>query len=65
VGYQDLPGSPRLLARADPDHVAAERRALEQWLGYHRDTLLTKCAGLTAGQLERCAVPPSNLSLWA
>ena len=49
--------------RADPDHVAAERRALEQWLDYHRDTLLTKCAGLTAGQLKRRAVPPSNLSL--
>ena len=48
---------------ADPDHVAAERRALEQWLDYHRDTLLTKCAGLTAGQLKRSAVPPSNLSL--
>ncbi len=28
--------------RADPDQVAAERRALEQWLDYHRDTLLTK-----------------------
>jgi uncharacterized damage-inducible protein DinB len=49
--------------RADPDLVAAERRALEQWLDYHRDTLLTKCAGLTAGQLKRRAVPPSNLSL--
>ncbi len=49
--------------RADPDHVAAERRALEQWLDYHRDTLLTKCAGLTAGQLKERAVPPSNLSL--
>ena len=38
--------------RADPDHVAAERRALEQWLDYHRDTLLTSCAGLTAEQLK-------------
>jgi hypothetical protein len=49
--------------RADPDHVAAERRALEQWIGYHRVTLLAKCAGLTAGQLKRRSVPPSNLSL--
>ena len=49
--------------RADPDHVAAERTALEQWLDYHRDTLLTKCTGLTAGQLKRRAVRPSNLSL--
>ena len=49
--------------RADPDHVAAERRALEQWLDYHRDILLAKCTGLTAEQLKRRAVPPSNLSL--
>jgi len=49
--------------RADPDHVGAERRALEQWLDYHRGTLLGKCAGLTAGQLKRRAVPPSGLSL--
>ena len=50
-------------AAADPAFVAAERRALEQWLDYHRDTLQAKCAGLTAGQLTRRAVAPSNLSL--
>ena len=49
--------------RADPDHVAAERKALEQRLDYHRATLQAKCAGLTAGQLKRRAVPTSNLSL--
>jgi uncharacterized damage-inducible protein DinB len=49
--------------RADPDRIAPERRALEQWLDFHRDTLLIKCAGLTAGQLKRRAVPPSSLSL--
>jgi uncharacterized damage-inducible protein DinB len=49
--------------RADPDKIAAEPRALEQWLNYQRDTLLTKCAGLTAEQLKQRAVPPSNLSL--
>jgi uncharacterized damage-inducible protein DinB len=49
--------------RAHPDYVADERRALEQWLDYHRVTLLTKCAGLTAEQLKQRAVPPSNLSL--
>jgi hypothetical protein len=49
--------------RPDPDHIAAERRALDQRLDYHRDTLLAKCAGLTAGQLTQRAVPPSNLSL--
>jgi len=40
-----------------------ERRALEAWLDFHRDTLLLKCAGLTAGQLKERAVPPSRLSL--
>jgi hypothetical protein len=49
--------------RADPDYVATERRALEQWLDHHRDILLRKCAGLTADQLKRRAVPPSQLSL--
>ena len=49
--------------RAEPDYVAAERQALEQWLDYHRETLLAKCAGLTAEQLKRRAVPPSDLSL--
>ena len=48
---------------AEPDFVAAERRALEQWLDYHRAILQTKCAGLSAEQLTVRAVPPSNLSL--
>nr|WP_202889694.1 DinB family protein [Actinopolymorpha rutila] len=49
--------------RAGPDHVAAERRALEQWLDYHRDTLLMKCAGMTPERLKLRGVPSSNLSL--
>jgi len=49
--------------RPDPDRIADERTALEQWLDYHRLTLLWKCAGLTAEQLKRRAVPPSTLSL--
>ncbi len=49
--------------RADPDRIADERAALEQWLDYHRATLLRKCAGLTAEQLKRRAVAPSTLSL--
>ncbi len=52
-----------VLQRADPDRVAGERRALEQWLDYHRVTLQRKCGGLTAEQLKRRAVPPSTLSL--
>lgn len=36
---------------------------LEQWLEYHRDTLLTKCAGLDADRLAERSAPPSTLSL--
>jgi hypothetical protein len=49
--------------RAEPDKITAERKALEQWLDYQRDTLLIKCAGLEAQQLKQRAVPPSSLSL--
>ena len=36
---------------------------LEGWLDYHRETLLHKCAGLTAEQLRTASVEPSGLSL--
>jgi hypothetical protein len=36
---------------------------LEAWLDFHRQTLLAKCAGLTADQLKERAAPPSGLSL--
>jgi uncharacterized damage-inducible protein DinB len=49
--------------RTDPGLILGERQALEAWLDFHRDTLLLKCAGLTAGQLKERAVPPSRLSL--
>jgi hypothetical protein len=49
--------------RPDPDRIADERTSLEQWLDYQRNTLLMKCAGLTAEQLKIRAVPPSRLSL--
>jgi uncharacterized damage-inducible protein DinB len=49
--------------RAEPDLVAGERTSLEQWLDYHRSTLLTKCSGLAAEQLKQRSVPPSRLSL--
>jgi hypothetical protein len=35
--------------RTDPGRILGERQALEAWLDFHRDTLLLKCAGLTAG----------------
>ena len=43
--------------------VGDERAMLEGWLDYHRATLLLKAAGLTAEQLKRAAVEPSNLTL--
>ena len=49
--------------RVEAERIAAERTSLEQWLDYHRATLLRKCAGLTAEQLKRRSVPPSRLSL--
>ena len=36
---------------------------LEGWLDWHRQTLLSKCAGLTAEQLKTASVEPSNLTL--
>jgi uncharacterized damage-inducible protein DinB len=43
--------------------VAGERQMLEAWLEFHRQTLLSKCSGLTAEHLRHRAVPPSSLSL--
>ena len=36
---------------------------LDAWIEFHRTTLAMKCAGLSADQLRRRAVPPSTLSL--
>lgn len=36
---------------------------LHGWLDYYRDTLLWKCAGLTADQLKTASVEPSSLTL--
>jgi hypothetical protein len=49
--------------RTRPAGAAAERPALQGWLDYHRQTLLAKCAGLTAEQLKRASAEPSNLTL--
>jgi len=49
--------------RSDPVLVADERAMLESWLEFHRATLLTKCAGLSAQQLRMRTVEPSSLSL--
>ena len=49
--------------RTEPPFVLPEREMLEQWLEYHRATLLWKCEGLDDEQLKTMSVPPSNLSL--
>jgi uncharacterized damage-inducible protein DinB len=36
---------------------------LQGWLDWHRQTLLSKCAGLTAEQLKLASTTPSNLTL--
>jgi uncharacterized damage-inducible protein DinB len=51
------------IERALPERTSAEREALTEWLDFHRQTLLTKCAGLTAAQLKLRPVAPSRLSL--
>ena len=58
-----MPWTAPTVERADPPNIADERGMLEGWLEWHRSTLLSKCAGLTADQLRRRAVEPSTLSL--
>ena len=51
------------VTRTDEPTTGAERPMLEGWLDWHRQTLLTKAAGLTADQLKLASAPPSNLTL--
>jgi uncharacterized damage-inducible protein DinB len=51
------------IARTDVPSLGDERALLEAWLDFHRETLLTKCAGLTAEQLTLRSVEPSSMSL--
>ena len=46
-----------------PDVRNPERAALADWLRFHRETLLMKCAGLTAEQLALKSTEPSRLTL--
>ena len=51
------------MERTWPATTTGERQAVEEWLDFHRATLLMKCAGLSPEQLRERAVPPSALSL--
>ncbi|MBT2370052.1 DinB family protein [Streptomyces sp. ISL-10] len=52
-----------ILARTEPSTTATERAMLDGWLDYHRETLITKCAGLSDEQLRTASVEPSTLTL--
>ena len=49
--------------RTEPPKVLAERAMLEQWLEFHRTTLLLKVEGLDGDHAARRPVPTSKLSL--
>ena len=49
--------------RTEPNFLLGERAMLEQWLEFHRVTLLIKCEGLDDEQRKRRLVATSNLSL--
>jgi uncharacterized damage-inducible protein DinB len=47
----------------DPDRLSSEKQALDEWVDFHRATLLMKCRGLTPVQLITRSVEPSTLTL--
>jgi uncharacterized damage-inducible protein DinB len=51
------------IARVNVPVVGDERAILEGYLDWHRQTLLFKCAGLTADQLKCRSIEPSGLTL--
>ena len=51
------------VTRIRESYLADERTMLEGFLDRHRQTLLHKCAGLSAEQLRTRSAPPSTLSL--
>jgi uncharacterized damage-inducible protein DinB len=50
-------------SRLDPSPLSDEKQALDEWVDYHRATLLMKCAGLSSEQLKTKSVEPSVLTL--
>ena len=49
--------------RTEPPYVSDELTSLQEWLRFHRETLLFKCEGLTHEQLATRSVSPSGMSL--
>jgi uncharacterized damage-inducible protein DinB len=49
--------------RSEPPYILTEREMLEQWLEFHRATLLLKCEGLDDAGRKSRPVPTSRLSL--
>jgi uncharacterized damage-inducible protein DinB len=58
-----MPWTAPTAERPEPDLICDERTSFEQWLDFHRATLLQKCSGLTEDQLKTAALPPSVLTL--
>jgi uncharacterized damage-inducible protein DinB len=54
--------APRPDRQSEP-FTGPERAMLQGWLDWQRQTLLTKCAGLTPAQLRTASAEPSNLTL--
>jgi hypothetical protein len=54
---------PPEIQRVDPSLISDERTSLNEWLDFHRNTLLQKCDGLSGAQLAQASLPPSNLTL--
>jgi hypothetical protein len=58
------PTSPNTsLPRVEPGRLTSEKQALDEWVDFHRATLLMKCEGLTSEQLMTKSVEPSTLTL--
>jgi uncharacterized damage-inducible protein DinB len=49
--------------RIEPKGVSPEREMLQEWLEFHRTTLLLKCEGVSENDLKRQPVTSSKLSL--
>jgi uncharacterized damage-inducible protein DinB len=50
-------------SRVEPSRLSDEKQALDEWVDYHRATLLMKCEGLSSEQLKAKSVEPSSLTL--